>query len=154
LKLSNSKHLRSYASTVKDKCGNMQYYTHSPNSYTIVFRNPVTTNKQLVFKAEGQFSELRLTTLNPIDSPADELLPYASDIVNDLGMVFKQLYDGSLLEDSISTDKLNGYTQAIYLVDEALAEMDDKDLIKEILEIANFFHILLPITDAQNWLDV
>jgi len=132
----------------------MQYYTHSPNSYTIVFRNPVTTNKQLVFKAEGQFSELRLTTLNPIDSPADELLPYASDIVNDLGMVFKQLYDGSLLEDSISTDKLNGYTQAIYLVDEALAEMDDKDLIKEILEIANFFHILLPITDAQNWLDV
>ena len=112
--------------------------------------------RQLVLRVDGQFSELRLTSDNTFSTTtADDLLPCTTDILHDLGLVFKQLYDGSLLEDPItSTDKLNGYTQAVYLVDEAVAELDDKYFIDQVLEIANFFNILLPITDAQNWLGV
>jgi hypothetical protein len=77
-------------------------------------------------------------------------------MISDLTLVFKQLYDGSLLEEipTPPTDKLNAYTQAIYIIDNVLADIDDKEFIGEVLDAANFFHILLPITDAQNWLDI
>lgn len=114
------------------------------------------SNKQLVLKVDGLFSELTLSLVSSSPPPftADDLIPHNDDLLHDLSLVFKQLYDGSLLADeSMNGSRLNAYTQAIYLVDEALAELTDKEFIGEVLEVARFFHILLPITDAQNWLE-